>query len=88
MVRIIHDVEMFIRTLPTSLLQIFGKITLNTKVIVKSIIDPDVNFSKSPLSMSELIRGSGNARLPMHPIGYLSRGLRGKEEAFYGKAPY
>ena len=31
--------EMLINTLPTPLLQIFCKITLNSKVIVKSILD-------------------------------------------------
>ena len=35
--------EMFIRTLSTTLLQIFRKRTLSLKVIIKSIIDPDEN---------------------------------------------
>ena len=37
----IFDEDMSIRTLPTTLLQIFCKISFNSKVIVKSIIDPD-----------------------------------------------
>ena len=36
--------EMFIGALSPTLLQIFCKIILNSKVIVKSIIDPDDNF--------------------------------------------
>ena len=32
---------MSIGTLPTTLLQIFGKISLISKVIIKSVIDPD-----------------------------------------------
>ena len=35
---------MFIRTLPTTLLQILREIILNSLVIVKSIIDLDDNF--------------------------------------------
>ena len=35
------------RTLPTTLLQTFCKIILNSKVIIKSIIDPDDNFSRN-----------------------------------------
>ena len=35
---------MLIRTLPTTLLQIFCKIILNSQVIIKSIIDPDNNL--------------------------------------------
>ena len=35
---------MFIRSLPTTLLEIFGKITLNFKVIVRSVKNPDDNF--------------------------------------------
>ena len=44
--------EMLIRTLPTSLLQIFCKIILNSKVIVKSIIDPDDNFCNNGLMVN------------------------------------
>ena len=33
--------EMFIRTIPSILLQIFCEIILNSKGIVKSILDPD-----------------------------------------------
>ena len=40
----IFDEEISIRTLPTTLFQIFLKTILNFKVIVKSIIDPDNNF--------------------------------------------
>ena len=36
--------EMLIRTVPTTVLQIYYKITLNSKVIIKSIIDPDDCF--------------------------------------------
>ena len=39
--------EMLIRIVPTTLLQIFRKTILNYKDIVKSIIDPDDNFSKN-----------------------------------------
>ena len=41
------EVEELIRTLPITLLQIFSKIILNPKVIVKSIIDPDGNFQSN-----------------------------------------
>ena len=34
---------MFIKTFPKHLLQIFSKITVNLKVIAKSIIEPDDN---------------------------------------------
>ena len=37
----IFDGEMFIRTRPTNLLQIFCKMIVNFKVIVKSMKDPD-----------------------------------------------
>ena len=40
----IFDAEMSIRTLPTTLLQIFCKIILISKVIIKSIIDADDNI--------------------------------------------
>ena len=36
--------EMIRRKLPTPLLQIFCEVILNSKVIVKSIEDPDDNF--------------------------------------------
>ena len=39
----IFEGEILIRTLPTILLEIFCKIILNPKVIVKSIHDPDDN---------------------------------------------
>ena len=35
---------MFIRTLPTTLLQIFLKVIFNSNVIVKSILEPDDYF--------------------------------------------
>ena len=38
--------EMLMRTLPTSLLELFCKIILNSKVIAKSTIDPDDNSFK------------------------------------------
>ena len=41
----IFEGEMLIKTLPTTFLQLFLKIILYFKVIVKSIIDPDSNFS-------------------------------------------
>ena len=43
----IFDEEMSIRTLPTTLLQIFCKVILNFRVIVKSITDPDENLWKN-----------------------------------------
>ena len=39
----ISEGEMFIKTIPIFCLQIFWKIILNSKGIVKSIIDPDTN---------------------------------------------
>ena len=45
---------MLIRTLPTTLLQIFCKIIPNSKVIVKSIIAPDNNFPNEALSINGL----------------------------------
>ena len=38
------DGEMLIKTLPPTLLQIFCEIFHISKVIVKSIVDPDDNF--------------------------------------------
>ena len=49
----IFEGELLIRTLPTTLLQIFCKISCNSKVIVKSIIDPDDNFQR----MSKALMG-------------------------------
>ena len=43
-----------IRTLPTTLLQIFCKIIPNSKDIVKSIIAPDDNFPNEALSINWL----------------------------------
>ena len=40
----IFEGEMLIRTLAVTLLQMFCKITVNSKIIVKSMLDPDVNF--------------------------------------------
>ena len=40
----IFEGEMLFRTSQTTLLQMFYKIFLNSKVIIKSIIDPDDNF--------------------------------------------
>ena len=42
-VKKIFDGEMLIRSLPTTLLEIFCKIMVISKVILKSIIDPDDN---------------------------------------------
>ena len=44
--------EMLIRTLPTTLLQIFCKIILNSKIIVQSILDPDDNSWMNSLSIN------------------------------------
>ena len=44
----IFEGEMWIRTLPTTLLQIFLKIIPNSEVIVKSVIAPDDNFRMKP----------------------------------------
>ena len=38
---------MFFRTLPITFLQIFFKISINSKVIIKSRIDPDNNFLRN-----------------------------------------
>ena len=48
---------MLIRTLPTTLLQIFSKIILILKVSVKSILDPDNNFQEERLSINGLTSG-------------------------------
>ena len=40
----IFEEETLVRTLPTTLFQIFCVPILNSLVIVKSIIDPDVNL--------------------------------------------
>ena len=45
--REIFDGEILIKRPPTNLLQIFCKIILNSKVIVKGIIDPDDTFSRN-----------------------------------------
>ena len=42
--REIFEGMIFYRTIPTTLLQIFCKIILNSKVIVKSIVVPDGNW--------------------------------------------
>ena len=46
-VKKLFDGEMLIRTLPTTLLQIFCNIILNSKVIDENILDPDDNFERS-----------------------------------------
>ena len=43
----IFEGEMLIRPLPTALLQISCKISLNSKVIVKNTIDPDNHFLRN-----------------------------------------
>ena len=45
--RKIFQGEMSIRILSTTIFQIFCKIILNFKVIVKGIIDPDDNFQRN-----------------------------------------
>ena len=47
----IFDGEMSVRTVPTTLLQIFCKTILTFKVIVKGIIDPDDNFWRKVLAL-------------------------------------
>ena len=47
----IFEGEMFFKTFPTLLLQIFCKITLNSNVIHKSIIDPEDKSKNSEVSM-------------------------------------
>ena len=44
-----------IRTLPTTLLQIFCKIIPNSKDIVKSIIAPDDNFRMKPYALMGIV---------------------------------
>ena len=46
MLGIISEVEMFIRSLPTTLLQLFFTNTFNSKGVIKSIniLDPDNTF--------------------------------------------
>ena len=57
--------EMFIRVLPSTLLQIFCKIILYYEVIVKSIIDPDDNFF-----WKGLVNGwVGYWRVRLQPVG-------------------
>ena len=41
MIEKIFEGEVLIRTLPTTLLQIICEITLNSKAIAKSIVNPD-----------------------------------------------
>ena len=55
---------MLFRTLPTTLLQIFSKIILNSKVSVKSILDPDDNFLEKCL----IINGLSKAIFPYHSL--------------------
>ena len=45
---------MLVRRQQTTLLQIFCKTVPHSEVIVKSIIDPDCNFSKNSLSIKRL----------------------------------
>ena len=46
--------EMLFRTLPITLLQIFSKIILNSKISAKSILDPDDNLLEKRLSINGL----------------------------------
>ena len=45
----ISDGEMFISTIPTTLLQVFYKIILHSEVIVKIMLDPDDHFLTLPV---------------------------------------
>ena len=45
---------MLFRIIPTLLFQIFFKIILNSKVIIKIIIDPDGNYYGNSLSINGL----------------------------------
>ena len=47
----IFEVEIFIRFLPITLLQIFWYFILNSQVIVKIIVDVDGNFSWNPYAL-------------------------------------
>ena len=51
----IVDGEMLIMTLPTTLLENICKITFNSKVIYKSITDPDDNLLEELLSINGLM---------------------------------
>ena len=46
---------MFIRILPTALVQIFCDIILNSKVLVKSMLDPDDNFCSNSYEYKALM---------------------------------
>ena len=50
----IFEEGMFLKTFSTTLLQIFCKISINSKVIIKSIIDPDDNCWRNSLSINGL----------------------------------
>ena len=54
MIKKIFDGEMFIRSLSTTLLQIFLKIILNLKLIAQFDIDPDNYFQMKHLSYNAL----------------------------------
>ena len=49
----IFEGEILFRTFPSTLLQIFFKTILISKVIVKSIVDPDDNSKKN----SQVVKG-------------------------------
>ena len=55
----IFEREMFIRTSSTTFPQIFFKIILDSKVIIKSTEDPDDNFWRNSLSVNGLKRLAG-----------------------------
>ena len=57
-VRKISEGETLIRTQSTTLFQIFYKIIFNFQVISKSIVDPDDNIKRSPLSVHGFRRHS------------------------------
>ena len=58
---------MLIKTLSTNLLQIIYKIIFNSKVIVKSIIDPDDNFLTYTLPVGDIsFNSDGHPSLLLH----------------------
>ena len=64
----IFDGEMLIMTLPTTLLENICKIIFNSKVIYKSITDPDDNLLEELLSingLSSIVRYIMRNNVPM-----------------------
>ena len=56
--------EMFIRTLSSTLLQLFGKTVFHSKIICKRIIDPDDNCWKNSWSINGLRYPTNKEALP------------------------